>query len=112
MSLDGLVALIYLAVGYPFLVVGIVICALVAFYVREARREPDPPPRIVPPPPPPKEGMPELDLDASKMPEGYEWEYTMVNGVRRKVHKLDCPCDDCEEHRAIVKRWRDAEAEW
>jgi hypothetical protein len=34
-SLDGLVALLYLAVGYPFLVVGVVFVCLVAYFVIE-----------------------------------------------------------------------------
>jgi len=41
-----------------------------------------------------------------------EFEYTVDStGVRREIHKLNCPCDLCEERRVITLRWRDGEAE-
>ena len=41
-----------------------------------------------------------------------EFEYTIDSmGVRREIHKLDCPCDLCEERRVIHQRLRDGEVE-
>jgi hypothetical protein len=39
------------------------------------------------------------------------FEYTICSdGIHRKIHKIDCACDDRQQHRAIVRRWQEAEA--
>jgi hypothetical protein len=32
------------------------------------------------------------------------------DGVRRKIHTIDCACDYCQEHHAVIRRWQEAEA--
>jgi|SRR5215469_10684795 len=54
-------------------------------------------------------GITEADEAEFKMPEGRKFEYTIDStGVRRAIHKLDCPCDYCVHQRAVNKSWREA----
>jgi hypothetical protein len=36
-------------------------------------------------------------------------EYTTCSdGIRRKIHELNCACDDCQENRERNQSWREA----